>query len=134
MEDIRAPLSIDGNAMANRIEQLTHVILQLSEKIDKHNVAITSTAGVAPGSSLGYIPQPPQIPLDVLPNEHELIPVSTIENMEILDEKLGTDESFRTNLVSVFIFRQKLNSKFLKIYRSTIYVTSVSSPTFPSTR
>lgn len=96
---MQQPLEIDGRAMATRIEQLTHIVSQLSSKMDKQMTIIQSLA------VNGFMPQPSsQIPLEVLPTENELIPVCTIENMEILDDKLASDDNFRANLVRSFIF------------------------------
>lgn len=82
--------------MATRIEQLTHIIAEMSAKLDKQMTAIQSL------SVNGFMPQPNTgaIPLEVLPSENEFIPVSTIENMEMLDDKIANEENFRVNLVS----------------------------------
>lgn len=98
LNDVQQPLEIDGGAMATRIEQLTHLIVEMSAKLDRQMTAIQSLA------VNGFMPQPNTgaLPLEVLPSENEFIPVSTIENMEILDDKIANDDSFRVNLVRFF--------------------------------
>lgn len=103
LDQVQRPLTIDGAAMAARIEQLTHIVTELSAKLEKNTLAIQSLSAFS--SMAGIIPPVPgQVPVEVLPTENDMLPVYTIENMEKLDEKLATDETFRSNLVRIYFF------------------------------